>query len=123
MNANYMALPGCVGKMRHEPFLKTADEIFFDVCTIFRVEKSYLLQNNKKRDRLFVVPRQVIMTDLALNSDPKPSLAQVGTMFSKDHSTVIHAIKTVKNLLDTDRNFKKTVGHLFKNTKFPAYKN
>jgi chromosomal replication initiator protein len=38
----------------------------------------------------------------------KHSLASIGSKLGKkDHATVLHACKTVRNLYDTDRDFKK----------------
>lgn len=57
----------------------------------------------KSRKREIVEPRQVGMY---LNKKYTPlSLGNIGARYRKDHATVLHAYKTVKNLKDTDRYF------------------
>jgi len=40
------------------------------------------------------------------------SYAQVGSIFNKDHATVVYATKQVRNLLSYDNEFKSKVGGL-----------
>ena len=45
----------------------------------------------------------------------KASLASIGTQIGKrDHATVLHACKTVDNLAETDKQFKKYIEDLTK---------
>ena len=47
----------------------------------------------------------------------KSSLSTIGSQIGqRDHATVLHACKTVENLIETDREFKKYVSDL--ETKF-----
>lgn len=62
--------------------------------------------NSNTRKREIVQARQLAM--YFSKSYTKYSLAAIGSKLGKkDHATVLHACKTVKNLYDTDRNFKK----------------
>ncbi|MFW5793217.1 MAG: chromosomal replication initiator protein DnaA [Bacteroidota bacterium] len=64
--------------------------------------------NSKTRKREIVQARQLAM--FFSKSFTKSSLAAIGSKLgNKDHATVLHACKTVKNLSDTDKNFKKYV--------------
>ncbi len=62
--------------------------------------------NSSTRKREIVQARQLAM--FFSKAYTKHSLASIGTKLGKkDHATVLHACKTVKNLCDTDRDFKK----------------
>jgi len=72
------------------------------VCDYYKI--SLDLMKSKTRKREVVVARQVAMhfakeyTDLSLKS--------IGYHFGKrDHSTVIHALSTVSDMMDTDQRF------------------
>jgi chromosomal replication initiation ATPase DnaA len=116
MNIDYMAAPGCT-------FLRGQvtdynHSIFNTVCKIFNKDPNEVLLNNKIRKREYVTIRQITMTLFVLKL--KFSLNAAGAYFSdKDHTTVLHAIKTVKNILDTDQEFRKKVGYLFDGLVFP----
>jgi chromosomal replication initiator protein len=63
--------------------------------------------NSSTRKREIVQARQLAM--FFAKSYTKHSLASIGNKLGKkDHATVLHAFKTVKNLYDTDREFKKS---------------
>jgi chromosomal replication initiator protein len=71
---------------------------------------------SKSRLRSYVIPRQVAMylakelTNLSLKS--------IGYHFGgRDHSTVIHAIQTVNDLMDTNKEMKDTVSKLIQKFK------
>ncbi|MBS4012211.1 MAG: chromosomal replication initiator protein DnaA [Bacteroidetes bacterium] len=67
--------------------------------------------NSKTRKREIVQARQLAM--YFSKAFTKASLASIGSKLgNKDHATVLHACKTVKNLSDTDKNFKKYVDDL-----------
>ncbi len=62
--------------------------------------------NSSTRKREIVQARQLAM--FFSKAYTKHSLAAIGSKLGKkDHATVLHACKTVKNLYDTDRDFKK----------------
>jgi chromosomal replication initiator protein len=62
--------------------------------------------NSSTRKREIVQARQLAM--YFSKSYTKHSLASIGSKLgNKDHATVLHACKTVRNLYDTDRDFKK----------------
>lgn len=61
--------------------------------------------NSKTRKRNIVQARQLAM--YFSKEHTRASLTTIGLQCgNKDHATVLHACKTVKNLLDTDKNFK-----------------
>jgi chromosomal replication initiator protein len=49
----------------------------------------------------------------------KSSLATIGLQIGgKDHATVLHACKTVNNLIETDKQFKNQIEEIEKKLKF-----
>lgn len=115
---SYMATPGC------EKFISSKSEeldeyvIFNNVCKVFGQPNSIkVIMNNKNQKREYVIIRQVTMALLVLKLGF--TLERAGAFFGgKDHATAMWAIKTVQNLLDTDKYFRKTVSELFKGIKF-----
>jgi chromosomal replication initiator protein len=84
----------------------TIDEIKKTVCDFFELTHEKLLSKSRKRE--IVLNRQIAMY-LSKNYT-KYSCTQIGEQIGqKDHTTVLHACKTVQNLIDTDKSFKKTM--------------
>ena len=91
-------------------FLEEEDEAIIKLN--FRLHKTFGTTieelKSKRRDRdLFVIPRQVGMWWLKNNT--KKSLRLIGEVFGKDHATALHAIRTINNLIDTDKEFVKKI--------------
>lgn len=81
------------------------------VCDYFKINVD--LMKSKTRKREVVQARQIAMY-FAKNLT-KSSLATIGAHCGgKDHATVLHACKTVNNLMDTDKRFKAYVDELDK---------
>lgn len=84
------------------------------VCDYFEISPDQL--HSKTRKREIVQARQIAM--YFSKSLTKASLASIGSQIGgKDHATVLHACKTVNNLIDTDKRFKKTVDNIEKKLK------
>ena len=66
-------------------------------------EQIYEKTDNEKlgRKREVVFARQIIM--YLIKKTSRDSLAKIGSYFGQDHATASHAIKTVNNLVDTDK--------------------
>jgi chromosomal replication initiator protein len=73
------------------------------VCNYFSMPVDLL--GSKTRKREIVQARQIAM--YFAKSMTKASLASIGSSIGgKDHATVLHACKTVNNLIETDKRFK-----------------
>ncbi len=84
------------------------------VCKYFDVTLEQL--NSKTRKREIVQARQIAM--YFAKTMTKASLASIGASIGgKDHATVLHACKTVNNLMDTDKHFKADIEELDKKLK------
>ncbi len=71
---------------------------------------------SKTRKREIVQARQVAM--FFSKSMTKSSLATIGSQIGgKDHATVLHACKTVNNLIETDKRFRLQVDEIEKKLK------
>ncbi len=76
------------------------------VCEFFDITIDDLVSN--VRTRKLTVPRQVAM--YLSKKFTENSLKNIGNHFGgRDHTTVIHSCKTIKNLMDTDDSFKEKV--------------
>ena len=75
----------------------------------FHIEENSILSNTRKREVVQV--RQVAM--YFAKQLTKMSLKSIGARLGKkDHATVLHAINTVNNLMETDRRFKNQIEEL-----------
>lgn len=92
----------------------TVDYIQKIVCDYFNMPTDSL--QSKTRRREVVQARQIAM--FFSKNLTKSSLAAIGSQIGhKDHATVLHACKTVNNLMDTDKQFKEDVEEIEKRLK------
>ena len=85
------------------------DYILQVVSEYFHIDENSVLTNTRKRE--IVQVRQVAM--YVAKNLTKMSLKSIGTRLGKkDHATVVHAVNTVNNLMDTDRRFKMQIEEL-----------
>jgi chromosomal replication initiator protein len=92
----------------------TIDYIQKIVCDYFNMPVDSL--HSKTRKREVVQARQIAM--FFSKSLTKSSLASIGSQIGhKDHATVLHACKTVNNLIDTDKQFKYDIEEIEKRLK------
>lgn len=104
-------------KQMIDKFVKnTSHEVSIDyiqkvVCDFFDLPIEML--KSKTRKRHVVQARQIAM--YFAKSMTKSSLSSIGAHCGgKDHATVLHACRTVNNLIDTDKKFKASVQELQK---------
>lgn len=91
------------------PGLKEDKNAIAVACSMYNVTKSKLLSDSRKRE--IVVPRQILM--YYYNVFERMSLSDTGALFGKDHATVLHAKKSVKNMTETDKMYKKKLYNFF----------
>ncbi len=97
--------------VKHIPKEVTIDYIQKTVCQYFDIPIEKLKSKSRKRET--VQARQLAM--YFSKQHTKASLAVIGSKCgNKDHATVLHACKTIKNLIDTDKRFKKYVEDISK---------
>lgn len=84
------------------------------VCNYFNIGVEQLQSKTRKRE--IVQARQVAM--YFSKSLTKSSLATIGSQIGgKDHATVLHACKTVNNLIETDKRFRVQIDEIEKKLK------
>jgi chromosomal replication initiator protein len=92
----------------------SVDFIQKTVGDYFRVDLDAMKGKIKKRE--IVIPRQVAM--YFCKRYTQLTLALIGENFGgRDHSTVIHALESVEDMMKTDPNFKNSVDELAKKLK------
>jgi chromosomal replication initiator protein len=106
-----------LAKQMIDKFVKnTAREVSIDyiqkvVCDYFDLPIDLLKSKTRKRE--VVQARQIAM--FFAKNMTKSSLATIGMHCGgKDHATVLHACRTVNNLMDTDKRFKNYISELEK---------
>lgn len=106
-----------LAKQMIDKFVKnTTHEISIDfiqkiVCDHFNISVERISSKTRKRD--VVQARQLAM--YFSKKLTKLSLASIGMQCgNKDHATVLHACRTVSNLLETDKNYKNNILELEK---------
>jgi chromosomal replication initiator protein len=106
-----------LAKQMIDKFVKnTAHEVSIDyiqkvVCDYFNLPIELIKSKTRKRE--VVQARQIAM--FFAKSLTKSSLSNIGlNCGGKDHATVLHACRTVNNLMDTDKKFKVYITELQK---------
>jgi chromosomal replication initiator protein len=114
---NKKAITLDLAKQMIDKFVKnTAREVSIDyiqkvVCDYFDLPIELLKSKTRKRE--VVQARQIAM--YFAKSMTKSSLATIGMHCGgKDHATVLHACRTVNNLMDTDKRFRAYIEELEK---------
>lgn len=93
----------------------TIDYIQKIVCEYFGLPTDVLQTKTRKRE--IVQARQIAM--YFSKGLTKSSLSTIGSVIgSKDHATVLHACKTVNNLMDTDKRFKSQIDDIEKRLRY-----
>jgi chromosomal replication initiator protein len=89
----------------------TADNIIEAVINHFEVELVDLKSKSRKKETVF--PRQVAM--YLMKEFTNLPLKSIGYHFGgRDHSTVIHAVQTISDLMENDKDVEKTMQKLYK---------
>ncbi len=84
------------------------------VCDYFNMPSDIITSRTRKRE--IVQARQIAM--YFAKGFTKSSLATIGSQIGgKDHATVLHACKTVNNLIETDKRFKGYISDIEKKLK------
>jgi chromosomal replication initiator protein len=124
MKYNYFAIPGLIKTIRNVKKLDLGidkDITIYNITKIvfdyFNTPMSLLYSNNGKREA--IKPKQVSMFFARESKKPKKyTFKYIGSqMGGYSHSYVMHACKTVNNLIDTDRTFKQDIKNIKKSLK------
>lgn len=95
--------------VKNSPRVITVEYIQKMVCEYLNIPVDKIHMKTRKRE--IVQARQLAM--FFSKNYTKSSLAAIGSKCGKkDHATVLHACKTIKNLAETDKKFKKCVDEI-----------
>jgi len=95
--------------IKHTKRELSIDYILQTVADYYRIDENSVLSNTRKRE--IVQARQVAM--YFAKQLTKSSLKGIGVRLGKkDHATVLHACRTVNDLMETDRQFKMEIEDL-----------
>ena len=93
----------------NQPKIITVDKIQNTVSNFFNIPLSEML--SQRRSRPLARPRQIAMY-LAKKMTTR-SLPEIGRRFAnRDHTTVIHAVKTITRLSESDSEMKRSIGEI-----------
>jgi hypothetical protein len=81
--------------------MTTFKHIMSIVCQGENILPDILLQTSGRRNRELVFARQCIFYLMRKNTED--SLKKIGSYLKKDHASVIHSCKTIRNLMETDK--------------------
>ena len=96
----------------------TIDTVLNDVAHAFNVTKKEMISKSRKRP--FTDARQLAM--YLINQHLNRTQEATGEIFDRDHATVIHALKKVNNIMDTEKNYRIKVNKIIiKNNYFKNY--
>ena len=87
----------------------TIDFIQTAVCKFFKISKNEMLSS--RRSRYLVRPRQaaIYLTKMLTSK----SLPEIGREFSnRDHTTIIHSVKTIEKLIKEDSDLENNINNL-----------
>lgn len=94
-----MAIPG----MARELNQITPQKVIMAIEMVLGYSEEEIKDKTRKRE--IVEARQIFFSIIKKNT--KMSLSSIGKLCRKDHATVLHSIKTVENLCETDKSFLK----------------
>lgn len=96
---SYMCVPGIKTEYRNEcaPVI-TADKIITVVCEHLKLTVEQI--RGKSRSKEFVYARHLIF--YFLRKHTTLTLKSAGELFNRDHTTVIHALENLQDIMDTE---------------------
>ena len=110
MNVSYYAIPGLNLQTRRK--FASAEERAKDIVSYISLIKqlsiSQLKEKNRKRE--IVYARQLCM--FFIKEKTSMYLTGIGKLFGKDHTTVIHAVQTIKDLVYSDPRVRTEIDEL-----------
>lgn len=87
----------------------TIDKIINTVCLYYRIDREKLLENSRQRE---IVEKRQIAMYLCRLLTVYPSSTIGVNLGGKNHATVLHAVKNIRNLIKTDKKIEYEVNYL-----------
>jgi len=98
-------LQAIIDKYKHKPVIPREQLITFVVCQYFGVtiDEVQSTKRNRINGKDVMTPRQFIC--YFIMNEHNLTNEKCGKIISRNHATVIHSVKTVNNLIETDKRF------------------
>lgn len=87
-----------VKKVKNTSYAELSEKLIKIVFNYYNIP--LMARYMKSRKRQYVKTRQVSMFLLSEHFKGKVNLKEIGEMFHKDHTTVIHSVRSIQNFLD-----------------------
>lgn len=87
----------------------TPEAFMEDICSFFNVTIEELRSSSRKIPHR--IPRQVFMSEVVevFKYSHNISYKKAAEMVNRDHATLIHSKRAVKNIYDTEKSFRDTI--------------
>lgn len=106
---NYIVVPGIKEVFRIQSAPKiTPEYVIKHVCEYYGIQPEKLKTGNRSKE--LVDARHVVFYILRRNTNI--TLKEAGLLFNRDHTTVIHGLEKLSDLMDTEPNTKAAVEFL-----------
>lgn len=101
IDANYFSLPGLKGINVFPAFSRyDAENIIKEVCEYFSLTRKQMMKRTRQRE--IVLARQISI--YLIKKYSSLTLVSIAKIFKYDHTTIMHSIRSVMNLIDTKDN-------------------
>lgn len=87
-----------VKKIKNTSYLELSEKLIRIVFNYYNIP--LMVRYVKSRKRQYVKTRQISMFLLNEHFKGKVKLKEIGELFMKDHTTVLHSVKSIQNFLD-----------------------
>lgn len=116
---SYVSLPGLGNsdETSKEVVYRSCHQVATKVCELYGITLDMI--TSRRRFRHIMLPKQIYCYMCKKYIIPRPTLKSIGDFINVGHATVLHSIKSVNNLMDTDSEFKlvmKSIDRKFKQT-------
>lgn len=109
-NMNYQSIPGLNRKVYyHTNTMTYINDMIFKVCQSYHITNEEFRSASRREERKEA--RQIIC--YLARKHTKLSSKMIGKIIgNRDHATVLHAVKRIKNLIETDKKIAKYIEEL-----------
>ncbi len=105
MKINYIVVPGLKFKNKFGDPNWRKPEIMKVICEVFHVGMDEIM--GRLRQQRIVTARQIAMA--MLHRHTMMNKSDIAKMFDRDHTSVLHSLRTVKNLSYVDEDYKQQI--------------
>jgi len=105
---NYWAAPELLGRLKISRKKLSKESILAAVCKDFEMDLEEITARGRAAQ--YLEPRHI--TCYLLREYARMHFKEIGDLFNRDHTTIIHAVRAVKDRMDTEPDYKARVQRL-----------